>query len=122
MKSIQYDAEGDILSVTFAEAEERSHTGVELHDNIVLYFDPETEQPIKLILVSYRRMAQASVRRPIALDGLARLPEGRRAQVLRIASRPPVTNFLHLLRQEGAALSSRLDQVFTPATLQALAA
>jgi hypothetical protein len=29
MKSIHYDAEGDILSVTFVEAEGQKHTGVE---------------------------------------------------------------------------------------------
>ena len=40
MKVIHYDAEGDILSVTFAETGEQLHTGVELTDNIVLYYDP----------------------------------------------------------------------------------
>lgn len=122
MKNIQYDTEGDILSVTFVETEDQPHTGVELHANIVLYFNPETEQPIKLILTSYRRMAEASRRRPIALKGLAELPDRQRAQVLRIASRPPVASFVHLLRPEDPTPISRLDQVFTPATLEALAA
>jgi hypothetical protein len=40
MKAIYYDAEGDILSVTFAEAGGRKHAGIELSDNIVLYYNP----------------------------------------------------------------------------------
>ena len=53
MRNIYYDVEGDILSVTFVEVEDQ-HTGIELSDNIVLYFNPDTEQPIKLLLLSYR--------------------------------------------------------------------
>ena len=37
MKAIHYDTEGDILSITFSEANGHGHTGVELSDNIVLY-------------------------------------------------------------------------------------
>lgn len=51
MKAIHYDAEGDILSVTFAEANGRNHTGVELSDNIVLCLDAETGRPYQLVLV-----------------------------------------------------------------------
>lgn len=122
MKNIQYDAEGDILSVTFVEVAEQPYTGVELNDNIVLYFNPETEQPFKLILTSYQRMAEASRRQPISLAGLAELPDSVRSCVLRILSRPPVASFVHLIREQDAIPASRLDQVFTPATLQALAA
>jgi hypothetical protein len=122
MKNIQYDAEGDILSVTFVEAENQPHTGVELSDNIVLYFNPETEQPIKLILTSYRRMAEVSRRHPISLGGLGELPDSMRSQVLSIVARPPVANFVHLVRSQDATPACRLDQIFTPTTLQALAA
>ncbi len=52
MKAIHYDAEGDILSVTFAEAGSEPQTGVELSDNIVLYYNPETAEPLKLIMIS----------------------------------------------------------------------
>ena len=122
MKNIQYDAEGDVLSVAFVEVAEQPHTGVELNDNIVLYFNPRTEQPIKLILTSYQRMADASRRQPISLEGLAELPGAMRAQVLRIVGKPPVSSFVHLISTSDAAPTTRLDQVFTPATLQALAA
>jgi hypothetical protein len=122
VKKIQYDVEGDILAVTFVEVEDQPHTGVELSDNIVLYFDPVSEQPIRLILTSYQRMAEISRRQPIPLDGLLELPETVRAQVMRIVSRPPVAGFVHLIRAHDPAPASRLDQVFTPATLRALAA
>jgi hypothetical protein len=122
MKKIQYDAEGDILSVTFVEVDDQPHTGVELNENIILYFDPETEQPIKLILLSYQRLAGASRRQPITLEGLATLPEVVRSRVLRIVDRPPVASFVHLVRAEDATPTGVLDQVFTPATLAALAA
>ena len=49
MKAIHYDAEGDILCVTFAEASDQMHTGIELADNIVLYYNPETGKPLQLI-------------------------------------------------------------------------
>ena len=63
MKAIHYDAEGDILSVTFSEAAEQKHKGIELSDNIVLYYDPETEKPLKLILESvYKGEAGANRR------------------------------------------------------------
>ena len=78
MKTIHYDAEGDILSVTFAESSHEAHTGIVLADNIVLYYNPETGQPLELILVSYQAMVRASERRPILLDGLARHSAPRR--------------------------------------------
>jgi hypothetical protein len=122
MKNIQYDAEGDILSLTFVEIEDQAHTGIELQDNIILYFNPETEQAIKLIMLSYARLAEASHQHPLALDGLTLLPESMRSKVIRIVAQPPVANFIHLIRDRDATPSSRLDQVFTPAALRALAA
>jgi hypothetical protein len=41
---------------------------------IVLYYNPETEQPLKLILLSYQGLLQASKQVPILLDTLAEAP------------------------------------------------
>jgi hypothetical protein len=38
MKELYYDAEGDILTVNFGDASKK-HAGLEINDNIVLYFD-----------------------------------------------------------------------------------
>jgi len=41
MRNLYYDVEGDILNVTFCESAKEAGTGIELHENIVLYFIPE---------------------------------------------------------------------------------
>jgi len=123
MKAIHYDAEGDILSVTFTEAGEQSHTGIELSDNIVLYYNPDTEQPLELILVSYQALLQASLQAPILLDGLAQAPAKVRATVTALLQRAPLTAFVQLVEAQGKTPpASRLQEVFTPTTLQTVAA
>lgn len=65
MKSIHYDVEGDILSVTFVEAAGQKHTGIELMDQIVLYYNPDTARPLQLVVLSYQVLLQASRRSPL---------------------------------------------------------
>jgi hypothetical protein len=123
MKAIHYDAEGDILSVTFAEAGEQKHTGIELSDNIVLYYNPETEKPLKLILVSYQAMLRASVQTPILLDGLAQAPIKVQKTILDLLQHAPLTAFFQLEEGYGkAAPTSRLHEIFAPTTLQTVMA
>ncbi len=38
-----------------------------MSDNIVLYFNPETEQPIKLLLLSYHRLVETNCISPPSL-------------------------------------------------------
>jgi hypothetical protein len=121
MKYIHYDAEGDILSVTFAETEGQTHTGVELSDNIVLYYNPKTEEPLGLVLLSYRALLQASAQVPLPLEGLARAPARVRETVMSLLRRTPVTSFLQLVETHGQEPpASRLSEIFTPAALQAV--
>lgn len=123
MKAIHYDAEGDILSVTFTEANSQKHTGIELSDNIVLYYNPETEQPLKLILLSYQGMLQASTKTPISLDGLNQTPAKVKATITALLKRAPLTAFLQLNEAHGnMPPTSRLREIFTPTTLQTVAA
>jgi hypothetical protein len=117
MKYIHYDAEGDILSVVFAEGAQ--HTGVEISDNIVLYYDPETGEPLGLILSSYRAMLYASVQAPLPLAGLARAPANVRRTLLAALQRAPLTSFIQLTEPPGTRVpSSRLSEIFSPAVLQ----
>ncbi len=114
MKAIHYDAEGDILSVTFTESGEQNHTGIELSDNIVLYYNPETEQPLKLIVLSYQGLLQA----PILLDGLAQAPVKVRATVTALLQRAPLTAFMQFVEaHDTTPPTSRLHEIFTPAAL-----
>lgn len=122
MKSIQYDAEGDILTLTFAETNNQPHSGVELNDNIVLYFNPETSLPIRLIMVSYRRMVEVSRAHPILLNGLNNLPPGVQAQVLHIITSEPISHLIRLDHVPDGTTTGHLNQVFSPVTLRALAA
>jgi hypothetical protein len=123
MKAIHYDAEGDILSVTFAEAGEQQHTGIELSDNIVLYYNPETAKPLKLILVSYQAMLQASVQAPLQLDGLARTPTTVQKTILQLLQHAPLTAFIQLEAEPDQAIpTSRLHEIFAPTTLQTVMA
>lgn len=123
MKAIHYDADGDILSVTFGEAGNQKQTGVELSDNLVLYYNPETEQPLQLIMISYQAMLEASAKTPIALSGLAALPTTVQATVVTLLNRTPLTGFLKLVKMpNGGGLASQLQAVFTPDALQMVAA
>lgn len=121
MRNIYYDVEGDILSVTFVEVEDQPHIGVELSDNIVLYFNPETEQPIKLLLLSYCRLVETSRKAPLPLNGLDSVPETIRNTVLRVAQREPVASFLQVMEEAATVPTSRLPQVFTAKALKAVA-
>jgi hypothetical protein len=123
MKAIHYDADGDILSVTFAETGEQQQTGIALSDNIVLYYNPTTEKPLQLILVSYQAMLAASAQTPILLDGLAAAPIKVRNVLLSLLQRAPLAAFLQLdAGSDQAAPASRLREVFAPATLQTVIA
>jgi len=120
MKYINYDAEGDILSLTFSEAE--THTGIELSDNIVFYYNPETKEALGLVLLSYRALLKASAYRPLPLDRLARAPKDAQRVVISLLQRAPVTNFLQLVEmRDNKFPASRLSQVFSPSALQAVA-
>ena len=123
MRGIHYDAEGDILSVVFAESSHAGHTGIELADNIVLYYNPETGQPLELILVSYQALVRASEQRPIRLDGLARTPAKARATLLALLQSAPLTAFLQVADGRGQTTpTGRVFEIFTPMTLQTVAA
>ncbi len=123
MKAIHYDAEGDILSVTFSEAADQKQIGIELSDNIILYYNPETEKPLQLILLSYQALLQASAQTPILLDGLIQAPAKVQATVLALLRRAPLTAFLQIGETRGKAIpTSRLQEIFTPTMLHMVTA
>jgi hypothetical protein len=123
MKSINYDAEGDILSVTFVEAEGQQHTGIELTDQIVLYYNPETGKALQLVVLSYRALLQASRRSPLRLDGLASAPLQVCATVMALLKSEPLAAFVQLVEAQGTTPpASRLREIFVPTMLQTVAA
>jgi hypothetical protein len=93
----KYDQEGDILSLFFKDVKGQKNTGVELNDNIVLYFDPDTQEALCLIVIDYSKMTARTDRgdwRGFPLSGLSKLPPEVRATVLRILRSAPVNEFL----------------------------
>jgi len=120
VKDIRYDAEGDILYVTFAGDEGQASTGVELTDNIVLYFNPETGRPLKLIIVSYMCLLEASAKAPVLLEKLTKQPSALREMVVRLLCTAPVSNFLRLVEFKPN-LAGSVGRVFTPEVLKAVA-
>jgi len=122
MKAINYDAEGDILSVKFTEAKEQVHTGIELTDNIVLYFNPETEQPLHLILSSYQAMMHASIQAPLSLDELSKILSAYQTTILKILQCAPLSSFLQIVEiPMKTPPTGRLHGVFSPQALRAMA-
>ena len=93
----KYDREGDILSLFFKDVKGQRNTGVELNDNIVLYFNPDTQEALCLIVIDYSKMIARTDRgewKAFPLSGLSKLPPGVRATVLRILRSAPVNEFL----------------------------
>jgi hypothetical protein len=93
----KYDQEGDILSLFFNDVKGQRNTGVELNDNIVLYFNPDTEEALCLIIIDYSKMLARTDRgeqKVFPLYGLSKLPPEVRATVLRILRSAPVNEFL----------------------------
>ncbi|MBX2999447.1 MAG: hypothetical protein KF893_13105 [Caldilineaceae bacterium] len=61
-----------------------------------LYYNPETEKPIKLMLISYQAMLRASARSPILLDGLHQAPPKVRRTILRLLQKGPLAALIEL--------------------------
>jgi len=122
MKSIHYDSDGDILTITFVEVNERPARGVELSDNVVLYYDTKTKEPVELVLVSYRAMIENSTARPLQLDGIKVLPEPVRNSVLKIVRKPPVAYFLRVIETRDRNTPASFPvEILTPMALKAVA-
>ena len=123
MKALHYDAEGDILTVTFDEKNAQPQTGIELSDNIIVYYNPETGQPLQLIMLSYQAMLAASANMPIILDGLSSAPPKVQAIIIALLEQPPLNAFLRLIAARGdTPHASQLQAIFTPDALQVVSA
>jgi len=96
MKELYYDAEGDILTVNFLPTEAKKETGIEITDNIVLYFDTIDEKPLQMILISYSCLVAHTRRNPLSLNKLAKYPKRLQRIALKLIQRAPVSHFLEL--------------------------
>jgi hypothetical protein len=121
MKKIHYDAEGDILTVTFAESKGLPHTGIDLADNIVLYLDEQTGQPLELLVIDYQLLRLENLTRPITLDGVNKLPADLEQRVQAALKHSPLNSILEWVDTIASMPRVQLQAVLTPVALRAMA-
>lgn len=117
MKNFCYDAEGDILTVTFCDSPGEKSTGIELHENVVLYFVPDQGKVLELIFISYRALVK--IRNPLLLKSPAKLDAGLQRKIIDIIQKDPVVNFLHIEYSDSTRIPSlSVKKVFDPGIMK----
>jgi hypothetical protein len=120
MRNFYYDAEGDILTVTFGEAPKDEATGIELHENVVLYFTPDQGKVLELILISYGAMLKDQ--KPLHLKALTKLQPVWQQKILNILQKEPANHFLHIEKRDAAPIHLLyIKKVFDPEIMKAAA-
>ena len=76
-----YDAEGDILDITFGSGKPNHREGFELNDNIVLFIDRETDCPLGLMFISYSKLL---LQKSWFLDYLSAMPLTQQHRLMKI--------------------------------------
>mgnify|MGYP001044968767 CR=1 FL=1 len=106
---IEYDREGDVLEIFFAEGAGR---GLELTDEIVLRYDIQTGRPLSLIFLTFSKLMQPTEYGPESfyLEGLQRLSPTEQNKVMKILTSPPVNRYLRV----SAVAKLRQAHQFTP--------
>jgi len=104
---IEYDKEGDTLEVFFADG---SGKGLELADEIVLRYEPKTDNPLSLILLNYSHLIKPTEYGPesFRLNGMEHLPPSERQKIMTMLTSTPLNRFL---RVSALALSSDETQL-----------
>lgn len=93
-----YDAERDILDVTFDFGEPNQREGFELNDNIVLFVDRETDHPLGLMFISYSKLFQ----KLMSLDHLSTMPPAQQHRLMKILGTHLLKPFLMLVSAGSA--------------------
>ena len=90
---LEYDREGDVLEIVFSVGSAR---GLELTNEIVLRYDPQSAKPLSLIFLTFSHLLQAieSGQENFRFTNLAKLPQGERDRVLQILTTSPVSQYL----------------------------
>jgi len=120
MRNFYYDAEGDILTVNFSEEPKKEATGIELHENIVLYFIPDQEKVLELILISYNSLLKNP--QPLRLEALTELQPDWQQTILHILQKEPANNFLHIEKKDATSIPVLyIKKVFDPEIMKTAA-
>lgn len=95
---MSYDAEEDVLEVTFAVYDERFVRTLPLNDHVIVFADLSLRGIWGLTFYSYARLLGVS---ETELTGLKDLPDEQVTAVLSLLAAPPAAHFLDLTDPEG---------------------
>jgi len=90
--SIDYDPEGDMLSIIFG-SKGRKGRGYELNDYIYICIDPSNYEPLGLTVLSYSKIQKLG---EITLSFWNDLKQQEKEMMLIILSKEPVNHFLQV--------------------------
>ncbi|MCW3054237.1 MAG: hypothetical protein JWN14_3407 [Chthonomonadales bacterium] len=88
-----FEADEDVLEVTFEAFDESFARTISLNDNIQLYTDLMFQSVWGLTFYSYSQLLQVS---ETHLDGLTLLEEPDRNRLLALLAKPPASRFLNV--------------------------
>jgi hypothetical protein len=102
-----YDKEADILEIFFGENE--PSTGVELTDHIIFRLNVQTRRPVSLVLLHFSILTETTDYGPRSypIDKLNEVPDNLRELALKLATRPPVNQYLKISHFQA----SRTEQI-----------
>lgn len=100
---LTYDAEEDVLEVTFGLYDENMAKTIPLNDNIFLFSDLTLQTVWGISFYSYSKLLQVS---ETELDALRDIPDRQRDLVLRLLARAPASLFFDITYPD--ALIARL--------------
>ncbi len=102
-----YDKEADILEIFFGENE--PSTGVELTDHVILRLNAQTRRAVSLVLLHFSILTETTDYGPRSypLNTLNEVPEDLRELALKLATRPPVNQYLKISHFQA----SRTEQI-----------
>jgi len=89
-----YEADEDVLEVTFDVVDESFSRAITLNQEIVIHTDSQIANAWGLTFYSYARLLQVT---ETHLHELVPLDESNRNRILSIIARPPISLFLELL-------------------------
>ena len=97
MPTYSYDKEADILYISFAPGEKPT-AAVELNDNILLRFNLTEKRVVGLTLMDFSVLVQMTQlgSRCFPLSGLQDLEPEWQETVIKIITKPPVSQILHV--------------------------
>jgi hypothetical protein len=89
-----YEADEDVLEVTFDVVDENFSRAIALNQEVVIHTDLQISNAWGLTFYSYAKLLQVT---ETHLHELAPLDEANRNRILSIIARPPISYFLELL-------------------------